>query len=210
MATNWEKFYPYVQPYVPGCPEVVIDTHLQEAAEEFCARSEVWRAELETIKVVKSSADYELDTPAGALVENVLFLYLDGKLLSQVHDGNFIAPLTSTGEPLTGRPSMFSIFGDTSVRLYPTPDVKYTITGLVALKPSLRSSGVEDFIFNTHGRSIATGAVARLTGIPGKEWTNPDVSYGHMSEFQRKICAAKARDPRRSVLRVASVNFAGQ
>jgi hypothetical protein len=209
MATNWEKFYPYIQPYVPGCPEVVIDTHVQEAAEEFCARSEVWRADLETIKAVKNSADYELDAPTGALIENVLFLYADGKLLSQVHDGNFRAPLTSTGEPLTGRPSMFSIFGDTSVRLYPTPDNTYNITGLVVLKPSLRSSGVEDFIFNTHGRSIAVGAVARLAGIPGKEWTNPDVAYSHMSEFQRKTCAAKTRDPRRSNIRVAPVNFSG-
>jgi hypothetical protein len=209
MATNWEKFYPYVQPYVPGCPEVVIDTHLQEAAEEFCARSEVWRADLETIKIVGGTADYELDAPTGALIENVLLLRVEGRPLTQVHDGNFTPTVLPTGAPVTGRPSMFSILGDTSVRLYPTPDVKYNMEGLVVLKPSLRSRGVEDFIFNTHGRSIAVGAVARLTGIPGKEWTNPDVAYSHMSEFQRKICAAKTRDPRRSKLRVAPMNFSG-
>jgi hypothetical protein len=209
MATNWEKFYPYVQPYVPGCPEVVIDTHVQEAAEEFCARSEVWRADLETIKIVGGTADYELDAPTGALIENVLLLRVEGRPLTQVHDGNFTPTVLPTGAPVTGRPSMFSILGDTSVRLYPTPDVKYNMEGLVVLKPSLRSSGVEDFIFNTHGRSIAIGAVARLAGIPGKEWTNPDVAYSHMSEFQRKTCAAKTRDPRRSNIRVAPVNFSG-
>ena len=36
MATTiWTSFYPYVQPYLPGCPEIVIESHLQETAADF-------------------------------------------------------------------------------------------------------------------------------------------------------------------------------
>ena len=32
MATVlWDKLYPYIHPYVPGCPEIVMESHLQEA-----------------------------------------------------------------------------------------------------------------------------------------------------------------------------------
>ena len=35
MATFYGSTYPYIQPYVPGCPEIVMESHLQEAAADF-------------------------------------------------------------------------------------------------------------------------------------------------------------------------------
>ena len=69
MAVLWDKFYPYIQPYLPGCPEVVIETHLKEAAADFLARSEIWRFDIDKDFTTASEKDYELDTPAGAVLE---------------------------------------------------------------------------------------------------------------------------------------------
>jgi hypothetical protein len=84
---------------------------------------------------------------------------------------------------------------------------KYTFEGVGVLKPSLSATGVEDFIFETHGRSIACGAIWRLTIIPGKEWSNPEVAMYYKTEFYKHMDAAKGRDTRRVNLRIASVGF---
>ena len=79
MAVTWDSFYPYIQPHVPGCPEIVIQSHLQEAAAEYIGRSELWRFDIENDFTSKNTPDYEIDVPRGAVLENVLVLYLDGQ-----------------------------------------------------------------------------------------------------------------------------------
>ena len=67
-TTKWETFYPYILPYLPGCPEVVIETHLKESAAEFCAKSEVWRFTIDPDFTNNNSADYKIDVPSGTLL----------------------------------------------------------------------------------------------------------------------------------------------
>lgn len=207
MATKWESFYPHVQPYVPGCPEIVIEAHLQESAAEFCAKSEVWRFSLDPDFTSKNTSEYELDVPSGSMLENILFLYLNGAPLTHVSERHFSIPVSNTGAPLVGTPVYYSILDDASIRMYPTPEGKHVFTGVGVLKPKLSATGVEDFIFETHGRSIAAGAIARIAGIPNKEWSDPVLSATYKAEFNMAICSAKGRDTRRVNLRVSPINF---
>jgi len=208
MATSWSKFYPRVQPYIPGCPEIVIESHLQEAAAEFCAKSEIWRLTLDPDFTSKNTSDYELDIPTDAIVENLLFLYLNGTLLTHVSERHSALPMKSDGSMVTGSPVSYSTIDDASVRMYPTPDGKYTFVGVVIIKPKLSATGVEDFIFESHGRSIADGAIARIAGIPNKEWSDPELAIVRQLAFARAIATAKGRDTRRINMQVAPVNFA--
>lgn len=203
MAKTWASFLPYVQPHVPGCPQVVIDTHLQEAAAEFIGGSELWRFDIESDFTSKNTSDYEIDVPSGAVLENVLSLFVDGSAAKRVTDRHFQSSNTAENSA----PSSFSIYQDNQIRFFPTPDRKYTFEGVGVLKPSLSATGVEDFIFETHGRSIACGAIWRLTIIPGKEWSNPEVAMYYKTEFYKHMADAKGRDTRRVNLRVASVGF---
>ena len=104
-------------------------------------------------------------------------------------------------------PSHYTIYQDTQIRFFPTPDKKYTFSGVGTLKPSLAATGVEDFIFETHGRSIACGAIYKLTSVPGKEWTNPEAAMYYKGEFYRHMDEAKGRDTRRVNLRVMAQGF---
>lgn len=207
MAVIWDKLYPYVQPYVPGCPEVVIKTHLQEAAAEYCAKSEIWRYNLEPSYTSKNTSDYELDVPNRSVLENIMVIMLDGVPLTHISDRHFTPGTNTDGSAITGTPTHFSVFEDASIRMYPTPTTKHTFTGVLVVKPSLAAKGLENFIFESHGRNIAAGAIARIAGIPSKEWSDPDVSMRSQIEFDRAMCAAKGRDTRRVNLRVAPVNF---
>ena len=207
-TTKWVSFYPYIQPYVPGCPEVVIEAHLKESAAEFCGKSEVWRFNIDPDFTNNNSADYKIDVPSGTLLENMLFFYVNGNPLTHISDKHFSIPINQDGSAVKGAPIYVSILNDDHVRLYPTPDGKYTFTGVTVLKPKLSATGVEEFIYDAHGRAIASGAIARLAEIPNKEWSNPELSLQHKFEFNRGITNAKGRDTRRINLRVASIGFA--
>jgi len=208
MATTWESFYPYVQPYVPGCPEIVIQSHLQEAAAEFCAKSEVWRYTFDPDYTSANTSDYELDVPTNAILETIIFLNLDGVALSRVSERHIAPPLEADGTTVKGTPTSFSVLDDESIRFYPTPNTKHTFVGTSVIKPKLTATGVEDFIFESHGRSIAAGAIATIAGIPNKEWSDPELSMMYKTKFNQAACAAKGRDTRRVNMRVAPIGFA--
>lgn len=203
MAVTWASFYPYVQPHVPGCPEIVIENHLQEAAAEFCQISEVWRYDIDKDYTSKNTAEYDIEVPTRAILEDILVLYIDGLPCTRVSDKHFDFPSQTT----TGRPSYFTIYQDTQVRFYPTPDAKYEFEGVGVLKPSLSATGVEEFIYETHGRSIACGAISKLAMIPGKEWTNPELAAYYKAKFYQHANDAKGRETRRVNLRVKTVGF---
>ena len=205
MAVLWDKFYPYIQPYLPGCPEVVIETHLKEAAADFFARSEIWRFDIDKDFTSASEKDYELDTPTNAVLENIYDLILDDCPLARVSDRH----VNGARFIHNGKPMYYSIYQDTAVRLYPTPDKKYTFYGIGVLKPSLSSTGVENWIYETHGRCISYGAISRLAEVPGKEWHNPELAGYYRSKFDMDADMAKSRDYRRVNLRVDSRSFDG-
>jgi len=194
MAVLWSTFFPYLQPYLPGCPEVVMTDHLREAAARFCARSEVWRFDIESDLTYANEADYDLDVPSLSVVENILKLYLDGSPLPRVTDRHyFLSPNVSTS-----RPTAFAIYRDTQLRFYPTPDASYAFQGTGVLKPSLTATGVEDFIYETHGRCIAYGALGQILLIPQKEWTDLAAGSAYVAMFYKEADDAKGRDLRRA------------
>ena len=203
MAVTWDKFYPYIQPHVPGCPEIVIETHLQEAAAEYCAISQIWRYDIDKDYTSKNTSDYEIEVLTGAVLEDILVLYLDGLPLNRTSDRNFALPVTSP----KATPQHFTIYQDSQIRFYPTPDKKYEFHGIGILKPSLTAKSVEDWIFESHGRSIACGVIFRLAMIPGKEWSNPELGMYYKQEFYKHANDAKGRDTRRVNMRARSVGF---
>lgn len=207
MATvTWDKFYPYMQPYVPGCPEIVMASHLQEASAKFLEKSEIWRFEIETDFAVKNVADYPIFLPSSeAVLENVFEIVLDNKVISRVSDRH----LNSTTFTTNSCPQYYSIYQDASIKFYPTPDKKYTFRGSGVLKTKLTATGVEDWIFESHGRCISYGAIAQLTSVPGKEWSNPELSMYYRQKFAKEADDAKSRDYRRVGARVRGPNFAG-
>jgi hypothetical protein len=203
MAKLWASFFPYIQPYVPGCPEIVITAHLQETAAKFLARSEIWRFDIEQDFTSKATSDYEIDVPALSVLENVLTLYVDDCEIKAVSDRYVDRVSTAT----QSRPMYYSIYQDTQIRFFPTPDKKYTFEGKGVLKTSLSATGVEDWIFETYGRCISYGAIALIAGIPGKEWSNPDLAVYYQMKFDKDADDAKSRDTRRVNLRTAPVGF---
>ena len=78
------------------------------------------------------------------------------------------------------------------------------------LKTKLSATGVEDWVFEAHGRCISYGALAQLTLIPGKEWTNTELSMYYRQKFAKEVDDAKSREYRGVASRVGYSDFAGR
>lgn len=203
MSEAWEKLFPHVQPHLPGCPEVVMREHIRDATIDFCERSEVWTYKGEPFQTQAGVSDYFVDVRSGSLLENLVSVRVDGFLVPRVSE---LYPRSAAVEP-NGTPNRYAMFEDQQVRFFPTPDKVYEVRTLAVLKPSLTARGMESFIFETHGRTIACGAIASLAKIPGKEWTDFELATYHEQKFFRGADDAKGRDTRRLNLRVGSVRF---
>mgnify|MGYP003659170677 CR=1 FL=1 len=139
---------------------------------------------------------------------NLIYLAALKLLLNRIYKKLLLIFAPIDGTAIKGTPTAFSFVDDASIRFYPTPDAKLTFNGVVVLKPKLSATGVEGFIFDAHSRAIASGTIAKLAEIPGKEWSNPDLAMQHRVMYERCINKAKGRDTRRVNLRVASIGFA--
>lgn len=197
----WEKLHPITVPHVPGCPIISVNSALAYAASDFCAKTHLWTYDVDAETTIPGEAVYDISVPE--VLESVQWVTLDGSELES-WQGKWVPPSKAAK---LGKPVAFWKDGDTAIRFYPTPDAAYQFTCTVVLKPSKTALGIESFLFETHGETIASGALYRLMSIPNKEWTNFDLAAAHQARFERGIAKAKVWDNRNVPLRVAPRSF---
>jgi hypothetical protein len=202
MATvNWETFLPLITPEIPGCPHATIELNLAATAADFCARTHIWRAPLDLGTTQVDEAIYPVINTVNVIIESVLWLLVDNRTLEHT-DPRLINPEDLTR---TGRPTHFWVESDKNIRLFFTPDDVYTLNGEVALKPSRLANGVDSWIYETWADVLVSGAIYRITRVPGKEWSNPEMAGAHKSLYEQGVTNARIRDRRNVHMQVRMI-----
>lgn len=205
MATVlWADIHPLILPDVPGCPTPTLNNALAASASDFCARSHVWREDLDPEQVVAGIPDYTPMTSfKNAVIESVLWATLDGEPLEHV-DSRYIDKRRLTD---TSRPTAFWMVNDTDVRLFPIPDARHKLVVTAAIKPSRTATGLEDWLYESYVDHIVSGTIWRLCRIPGKAWSDPEIAMYHHRLFEQGITSSRIRDHRNAETRVALRRF---
>lgn len=202
MATvSWADFHYLVMPYLPGAPTVSVDGALRDAADEFLARTHVWREPLDPFDTEAGVSVYDLY--ATSRIEAVLRLTLDGVAMTPINERAY--DVTRLAE--TGRPLVYHLQEDTQVNLLPTPESTYEIGGLVALRLQRNAAGIPDWIFDAWREDIMRGAIWRLAEIPNKSWSDQNLAMLERQRFDRAMANARTRDLRRIPQRVQMRRF---
>lgn len=188
MAKVWNDFLPLITPHVPECPDAVIKTYMPIAAADFFARTYLWRDDIDAIYLAPNQIEYDLD--ADAEVEDVLAVVYKSQPLTRT-DLRLI-PAERRGE--TGDPHTYWVHADKTIRVFPTPEERGTMTVTAVLKPSRTGTGVEDWIYETWADTLVSGTIARLCAIPEKSWTDTGLAGLHKSLFEKAIIDARIRD----------------
>ena len=165
-------FYPRILPYLPQCPEPIVDQVLVNSAIEFAENSLTLRQNLDPFRTVVGKVDYDLDPPSTQHdINRVMGVTLDGR---ELRPGLFEA-IRNDMPTATAIPRGFytdrtdNVF---TLRLTPPPDKAYTVLVSVTLRPSRSATQLDDDMYNIWIDPIVSGAIARAMQIPDQPFTN--------------------------------------
>ena len=189
---SFESLLKDVLPYVPGCPDSLIQTNIRSAAIELCEKSKAFTFDLDPITTISGEYEYEFDQPSGTEVHQILWA---------TYDGNDLDPISPRSLELnypdwrdkTGTPTVYLQKTVNTFWLVPVPNDGKELLVNVALKPTRTTNNIDTEFSNTYRDGIIYGTIFRLLRIPQKEWTDPIASADYFNLFQAEISDAELR-----------------
>lgn len=188
----WSEFHTIVTAELPGVPSPVIDQYARLVSIDFCETTQIHVAMLDAIDVTATVSEYSLDGPSSATtVSNVVQAWYLGSPLKFIP----IAQLRRTGNfwpDISGAVEGFTQTTADNLILYPKPLVDGTAALNISatLKPSLRSTGLEEWIANRYFYDIANGVKAKLMGMLGQTWANKEGAVLYDGLYRAAMSAA--------------------
>ena len=181
-----------VLPYVPLCPDSLVEQNIRAAAIEFCERSKAYILDLDAFSTIAGVYEYDFDIPTGTEVHQILYM---------TEDGNDMDPISPRSLELnypdwrdrTGNPHVYLQKTPTSFWVVPVPSGTRQVIVSVALKPSRTSNNIDTTIANQYRDAIIYGALYRLLRIPSREWTDVGAAREYLAQFNLEIRQAELR-----------------
>ena len=181
-----------VLPYVPLCPDSLVEQNIRAAAIEFCERSKAYILDLDAFSTIAGVYEYDFDIPTGTEVHQILYM---------TEDGNDMDPISPRSLELnypdwrdrTGNPHVYLQKTPTSFWVVPVPSGTRQVIVSVALKPSRTSNNIDTTIANQYRAAIIYGALYRLLRIPSREWTDVGAAREYLAQFNLEIQQAELR-----------------
>lgn len=188
----YSDFLPDVLPYVVGVPEPVAVEAVRNACIEFCQRSNYYRYEVDEITPTVGEGRYDLSLPTDTQINQVLEVWYDGQRLLAQSDKQLSSMYSTDWREVEGTPGFYTMLDQHELVLVPKPDTQIVdaLKVIVALKPSRDSIRVFDDLWEHHYETIACGAKARLTAMPGLPAYDMRVSAEHYRTFRNRISDA--------------------
>ncbi|MDO6385581.1 hypothetical protein [Uliginosibacterium sp. 31-12] len=180
----WSSWLNDVMPEVPGALLPVVEHAIRRAAQEFFARSKVWKTD-RTITPQAGVPEYSLSpsidmTPVQIMSAGRLDIYMTDEDMQRCFGTDW---RTQTGDPKD-----LLQLSPASVRLFPIPSEDGApITVSVAVIPSDSATGIPDEYAVRYRDGIAAGALARLMKSAKKPYTDEAKAAMYQGQFEAAI-----------------------
>ena len=186
MAT-YDSLVKEILPYVPGCPDSLVETNLRSATIELCEKSRAYTFDLDPISTVSGTFEYDFDQPTG----------------TDVHSGNDLDPISPRSLELnfpdwrnrSAIPRVYLQKTPDTFWLVPVPNSSATdaIQLSVALKPTRTASSISTDFSTDYRDAILYGALYRLLRIPSRDWTDAPAAADYLGLFTQQVKEAELR-----------------
>src|SRR5262245_40608867 len=186
-TSNWTAFQDDVLPHAPGCDWPMAQDAVRKAAIDFCEQTRVWHFEHPLVNVVANTADYPFVPPAGTVVHEILDAWFDNVWI-EPQGSDDLSEINGSWLTWTGPRAIYITQPDErTARLVPKPTANLTngLRMLVALKPTIASTGIETRLYEEYREIIACGALARLYKSPKKPYTDFALGENRNAQFRR-------------------------
>lgn len=198
--TDLEVFLPRIMPYVPGCPEPTAMAGIIRAAQLFCERTRLWRAE-DQFNVTPDSYNIAC-APAGADLYEVEHASLDGNTLRPTSIGDLDYQRDGWRSEESGVAQWFTQTELGSVTLVPPTTGSLKLS--MFLRPSEDAEQLPDFLAQLYRQEIADGALAEILMTPGQSFTDPSRAGFYAQRFEARLlelCSKNIKGQQRAKLR---------
>ena len=188
--TKYEDMLDDVLPELMGCSVELAVNALRNTCIELFQKSWIYTQQMDTIPVLTSVPEYDLDSFSGYRVVGVVSAWINGlrvnPLATEMLNKNYLK-----WESATGGVEGYIIKESNLIRLYRIPERDGVLDLTVALAPTTKSTGIETFVYDFYSEAIAAGAKARLMAIPSKPFSNINASMMYRAQFAAAITDAK-------------------
>ncbi len=186
--TPWSDLFPYVLPYVIGCPDPTAEQHIKLAAIDFCRRTLCHRVTLEPELCSGVSHDIELLPEQGTQIIKIKAVAVGGREFSLVD------PVKGLSLARSEYPSDFVFTQDNlTLQVYPLQVSGTPVVADVALAPAITAIGLSDALAAAHLQDIVHGAIASIKRIPGQSFSDLNGSTLHQGLFEARIKTVAAK-----------------
>ena len=191
---SYESLIKEILPYVPGCPDPVVQSNLRAATIEFCEKSRAYVQDLDPITSVSGTYEYEFDQPAGTSVHRILWMIYDGEDLDPISPRSLELNYPDWRDRST-KPQVYLQKTADTFWVVPVPNSKITngIQLSVALKPTRTSNNISTAFSNDYRDGILFGTLYRLLRIPARDWSDPAAAGDYLGLFNEQVAAAALR-----------------
>ena len=181
-----------VLPYVPLCPDSLVEQNIRSAAIEFCERSKAYILDMDPFNTTAGVFEYDFDVPTGTEVHQVLYMTEDGTDMDPISPRSLELNYPDWRDR-TGNPHVYLQKTSTTFWVVPVPSGSRQIIASVALKPTRTSNNLDTNITNQYRDAIIYGALYRLLRIPNREWTDVGAAREYLAQFNNEIIQAELR-----------------
>jgi hypothetical protein len=193
-VASFDSLLKEVLPYVPGCPDTLVENHLRAATIEFAERSKAYVYDLDPITTVSGVYEYDFDQPNGTEIHQILWMTFDGNDMDPISPRSLELNYPDWRDK-TARPHVYLQKTPSTFWVVPVPQVTLTngIIASVALKPTRTTNSIDTTFSNTYRDGIIYGTLYRLLRIPGKDWSDPYAANDYLSMFSQEVRQAELR-----------------
>jgi hypothetical protein len=191
---TWDDYMPDARVLLPECPDLVIRGAIRDSAIEFCEQSLCWQDTMD-MPVMTSERDVPLNTDDDDILI-VHPLWIGGEDINDLVEKTpkWLDRNVPNWRYETGTPKYYTIPARGSILwLAPHVETNTTYDMQVALKPGPDSTEGPDDLYNDYRAGVVAGAVASLSIIPGKPWSNPALAAVQLALFNEWVATASTR-----------------
>jgi hypothetical protein len=186
--TPWSDLFPYVLPYVIGCPDPTAEQHIKLAAIDFCRRTLCHRVTVEPELCSGVSHDIELYPEQGTQIIKIKAVAVGKREFSLVD------PVKGLSLARSEYPSDFVFTQDNlTLQVYPLQVSGTPVVTDVALAPAITATGLSSMLAAAHLQDIVQGAIASIKRVPGQPFSDLNGSTLHQGLFEARIKTVAAK-----------------
>lgn len=186
----WSAWLPDVLPHVMGCPNIVAESEIRRAAQDFFQRTRAYQVYVTTPVVAGQAFVEPVPADSGLNMIRVENASYDGERLMPINKATLDTDqYLNDWATRTGTPRNRLQLTPGVIRLYPIPEVdaKTGVLSRLSVSPSNESLGVADEMYYQYLDEIKCGALSRLMIFPGSSWRNPELAMLYDGKFNSAI-----------------------